>query len=140
MVASSQPGGSDPDRTTPSVLMISVDCVQPIGLAASDCRQMAHRGRAVRIDLEPGRDLVGDAELLQHFRDVNPGRRRLGVRNEDRIRREQRRAQARGIVDRDLRIAGADRERGLDQADIRDRGGNDELLFRQLGDQSPPSG
>ena len=36
MVASSQPGGSAPDSTTPLVLMISVDCVQPIGRRASD--------------------------------------------------------------------------------------------------------
>ena len=36
MVASSQPGGSDPDSTTPGVAMISVDCVQPIGRVASD--------------------------------------------------------------------------------------------------------
>src|SRR5260221_12533060 len=36
MVASSHPGGSDPDRTTPLVEMISVDCVQPIGRRASD--------------------------------------------------------------------------------------------------------
>jgi hypothetical protein len=36
MVASSQPGGSDPLNSTPFVLMISVDWVQPIGLAASE--------------------------------------------------------------------------------------------------------
>ena len=35
IVASSQPGGSEPDRVTPLVLMISVDCVQPIGRRAS---------------------------------------------------------------------------------------------------------
>ena len=36
MVESSQPGGSEPDSITPLVLMISVDCVQPIGLMASE--------------------------------------------------------------------------------------------------------
>lgn len=36
MVARSQSRGRDPDRVTPLVLMISVDCVQPIGLPASD--------------------------------------------------------------------------------------------------------
>ena len=34
----------------------------------------------------------------------------------------------------DLRIAGANRDRGLDQADIGDRGGNDQILLRQLRD------
>ena len=37
--------------------------------------------------------------------------------------------------DRHLGIAGADRQRGLDQADIGDRGGDDELLLRQLRDE-----
>src|SRR5579883_529037 len=36
MVLSSQPGGSAPLNSTPSVLMISVDWVQPIGLAAPE--------------------------------------------------------------------------------------------------------
>jgi len=44
-----------------------------------------------------GNDRIGDAELLQNFRHMNPGRRRLGVGNEDRIGREQRGAQARRI-------------------------------------------
>ncbi len=73
MVESSHPCGSDPDRVTPSVMMISVDCVQPIGLIAPELSQLAHRGRAVRKDSEPGGNRVGDAELLQHFRHVNPG-------------------------------------------------------------------
>ena len=36
MIASSQPDGSAPDSVTPGVLMISVDCVQPIGLRAGE--------------------------------------------------------------------------------------------------------
>ncbi len=114
--------------------MISVDCVQPIGLTASDGGQMAHRSGAVRIDLEPGDHLVGDAEFLQNPCDVNPGRRYLGVGNEDRIRRKQGGAQARGIPDVHLRIAGANRERGLDEPNVGDRGGHDKIFLRQFCD------
>ena len=84
---------------------------------------MAHRGRAIRKDLKPGGHVVGDAELTKDLRDMNSGRRCLGVRNEDRIGCEQCVAQAGGIVHRDRGIAGADRERSLDQSDIGYRGG-----------------
>ena len=95
---------------------------------------MAHRGGAIRIDLEPGGHFVGNAELLQNLCDVNPGGRDLGVGNEDRIRGKQGGAQARGIPDVHLRIAGANRERGLDETDVGDRGGDDKILFRQFCD------
>jgi hypothetical protein len=49
---------------------------------------------------------------------VDPGSRGLDVRHEDFISRQQSVAQARGILDRDLGITGADGEGGLDQADI----------------------
>src|SRR6185436_15304592 len=79
MVASSQPGGSEPDRVTPLVLMISVDCVHPLGR-----RQFAHRSCTVRGDLEPAGNLVGDAESIKDICNMNSGCRGFGVRHENR--------------------------------------------------------
>ncbi len=73
-VERSQPAGRDPDSTTPGVLMISVDWVQPIGLVGVGCRKLTHGGRAIRKDLEPGRNLLGNAQLVQHFRNMDSGR------------------------------------------------------------------
>ncbi len=95
---------------------------------------MAHRSGAVRINPEPGGHFVGNAELLQNSCDMNPGRRDPGVGNENRIRGKQGGAQARGILDVHLRIAGANRERGLDETNVGDRGGDDKILFRQFRD------
>jgi len=89
---------------------------------------MAHRGCAVRIDLQPGGDRVGDSQLLQYFRDVDSGRRRFGIRNEDGVGRKKRRPQCGRVGRADLRVACANRECRLDQTDIRYRGGDDELF------------
>ncbi len=66
---------------------------------------------------------------------MNPGRRGLDVGNEDRIRRQQHRAQARGIADIHFGIARAHRDRGLDQTDIGNRGGDHEFFIRKLRHQ-----
>src|SRR5882724_817982 len=87
------------------------------------------------MDFQPVRHGLGDAKLRQHLRDVNARRRGLGIGHEDRVRREQRRAQACGVADRNFRIARTHGDRGLDQADIGDRSGGYVLLVRQLGDK-----
>ena len=108
MVESSQPGGSEPDRATPGVLMISVACVQPIGRFASEAARCFIAVAPFGWMLEAARDLVGDAQLRQDFCDMNPGGRRPGVGHKNRIRRQQRLAQAgRVLCDRP-----ADRRRG----------------------------
>src|SRR6478735_3432489 len=66
---------------------------------------------------------------------MDAGGRRLGVRHEDRIRRKKRRTQFVSSLGGYLWIAAAHRERGLDQADILDRGGDHELLVRKLRHQ-----
>ena len=66
---------------------------------------------------------------------MNSGRRGFGIRNEDRIGRQQGLAQVSGILDRGQGIAGANGEGGFDHADIGHRTGNHQLLLRQSGDE-----
>jgi len=117
MVESSHPCGSDPDRITPTVLMISVDWVQPSGLTASDAASW-------RIAVAPFGKILSraatwfDIELLQNFRNMNAGRRRLGIRDKDRIGREKCVAQRSGIANRYNRVSNADGNRSFNQADV----------------------
>ena len=135
MVASSQPGGSEPDKVTPLVLMISVDCVHPIGRRASDAASSRIAVAPFGKILRRAGNLVGDAELIKDICNVNSGRRGFGIRHEDRVGRQQNLAQISGILDGGLGIAGADGEGGFDQADIGNRRGNDQLLLRQFGEE-----
>jgi hypothetical protein len=66
---------------------------------------------------------------------VNSGRRGFGIGHVDRVGGQQGLAQVSGIPDGSLGIAGANGEGGLDQADIGNRRGNDQLLLRQFGDK-----
>src|SRR5579863_117340 len=66
---------------------------------------------------------------------MNAGGGRPGVRNENRVGAKQHRAQICRVLNRQLRIGGANGDRGLDPADVRDRGAGDEVFFRQIGDQ-----
>ena len=102
----------------PLVAMISVACVQPIGRLRVAVGHVTHRGCAVRINLQAAFDLIDNAELLQDFRDMNAGGGSLGVRHEDRVRRQKRRAQGCCIGSHDQRIGVANGERGFDLADI----------------------
>ena len=98
--------------------MISVDWVQPIGRRASDAASSRIAVAPFGKIFSRGGDLVGDAELVQDFCDMNSGRRGLGVRHEDRVRSQQRIAQIAAFHPDTPGIAGADGEGGLDQADI----------------------
>nr|WP_235884483.1 hypothetical protein [Bradyrhizobium frederickii] len=71
---------------------------------------------------------MGDAELVQHSCDVLPRGRGLGVRDVNRVGATQHFAQIGLGRHRRLGIMAAGRQRGLDPADIRDRGGDDELF------------
>ena len=99
MVASSQPGGSEPDR----VHAFGADDLgrlrAPDRAPRLGRRQFAHRGRAVRENPEAGGNLVGDAELLKDICHVNSGGRGLGIGHEDRVGGQQSLAQVSGILD-----------------------------------------
>ena len=115
--------------------MISVDWVQPIGRAASDAARWRIAVAPLGWTCKPGGHLVGNAQLLQDFGDVNPGGGLLvsGTKIASAPRKVARRLAA--SFDRHQGIAGAHRHGGLDQADVGYRIAGDEIFAGKIRDQ-----
>ena len=81
------------------------------------------------------RDLVGDAEPLQHLGEVDSGGRELGVGEVDAVGGAQRRPQRIGIADGGSGIAAAHRHPGCDGAEVGRRARHHVAGPGELGDQ-----
>jgi len=94
---------------------------------------MAHRGRAIGIDFEPGHHGIGDAELLQNLCHVNPAVDALMSGTKTASAGQKGLPQCGCVLDRDHGIAAADAIGGFHQPDVDDRGANDKIFSRQIG-------